>query len=114
MTHRRYCRAKESFMTASTSTMTGSTSMNTASAFTTRAFWENLWRKSGMNFVAISVLAYVIYPSQPQIGAPSDVVGGFYNADRMRILIAAALAGWNVVNIMWFAAALRNVLADAG
>src|SRR5262249_47847673 len=37
-----------------------------------------------------------------------------YGAERTRILIAAALAGWNVVNIMWFAAALRTVLADKG
>jgi hypothetical protein len=89
------------------------TSANTPSAFNTGAFWENLWRKSGINFVVIGVIAYVIYPSQPQVGA-SAAVAAFYNAERMRILIAAALAAWNVVNLMWFAAALTNVLADKG
>jgi hypothetical protein len=101
-------------MSASTSAITAPTSVNTSGTFTTPVFWENLWRKSGINFVALSVIAYVIYPSQPQAGASSDVVGAFYNAERTRILIAAALAAWNVVNIMWFAAALRNVLADKG
>src|SRR5262245_29062781 len=97
-------------MTASGSPMTASTSVSTGSGFTTGAFWDNLWRKSGINFVAISVVAYLIYPSQPEVGASPDAVAAFYNAERVRILIAAALAGWNVVNIMWFAAALRTVL----
>src|SRR5262245_27281523 len=86
-----------------------STSSNTSNVYTTREFWERLWRNSGIQFVAISVIAYFIYPTQPQMGASPDAVGAFYNSERTRILIAAALAGWNVVNIMWFAAALRTV-----
>ena len=101
-------------MNASTAAVPGSTSVNTTSAFHTGAFWENLWRKSGINFVVIGVIAYVIYPSQPQVGTSADAVSAFYNAERMRILLAAALAAWNVVNLMWFAAALRNVLVDKG
>jgi hypothetical protein len=69
---------------------------------------------SGITFVALFIITYVIYPAQPQIGASADVLTAFYVGERTRILIAAALSGVNVLNLMWFAAALRNTLADAG
>lgn len=96
-------------MSASATATTASTSR-----YTTRAFWERLWRMSGINFVALFILAYVIYPSQPQVGAPADALVAFYSGDRTRILIAAVIAAQNVLNLMWFAAAIRATLADAG
>ena len=96
--------------------MSGSTAAmpSSASVYTTRGFWEGLWRKSGINFVALAIVAYVIYGSQPHVGAPADALAAFYGGHRTRILIAAALSGLNILNLMWFAAALRTTLADAG
>jgi len=96
-------------MSASTTATASSTSVNT-----TRAFWERLWRLSGINFVVFVIIAYVIYGYQPQVGAPADALAAFYGGHRTRILIAAAFSGLNVLNLMWFAAALRTTLADAG
>src|SRR5216117_4383190 len=96
-------------LSASTTAMTSSTSV-----YTTRGFWERLWRMSGINFVAFVIIAYVIYGFQPQVGAPADALVAFYDGHRTRILIAAAFSGLNVLNLMWFAAALRTTLADAG
>src|SRR5438445_9299218 len=96
----------EILMSASTTAMTSST--------TTRGFWERLWRLSGINFVAFAIIAYVIYGHQPQVGASADALGAFYDGHRTRILIAATFSGLNVLNLMWFAAALRSTLADAG
>ena len=96
-------------MSASTAAMPSSTSV-----YTTRGFWEGLWRKSGISFVAFAIIAYVIYGYQPQVGAPADALVAFYDGHRTRILIAAAFSGLNVLNLMWFAAALRTTLADAG
>src|SRR2546430_10104509 len=96
----------EILMSASTTAMTSST--------TTRGFWERLWRLSGINFVAFAIIAYVIYGHQPQVGAPADALVAFYDGHRTRILIAAAFSGLNVLNLLWFAAALRTTLADAG
>ncbi len=79
-----------------------------------RAFWERLWRLSGNNFVIFAIIAYVLYGSQPQVGASPDVLVAFYDGHRTRILIAAAISGLAVLNLMWFAAALRTTLADAG
>jgi hypothetical protein len=69
---------------------------------------------SGINFVVFLIIAYVIYGNQPQVGASADALAGFYSGDRTRILIAAVFSGMAVLNLLWFAAALRKTLADAG
>ena len=96
-------------MSASTIAKTSSTS-----AYTTSVFWERLWRMSGINFVVFLIIAYVIYGYQPQVGASADALVAFYHGDRTRILIAAVFSGLTVLNLLWFAAALRTTLADAG
>jgi hypothetical protein len=79
-----------------------------------RAFWERLWRMNGNSIVLFAIIAWVLYGSQPNAGAPPDAVATFYASHRTRILIAAVVSGLNVLNLMWFAATLRTVLADAG
>lgn len=96
-------------MSASTTVTSSSTSV-----YKTPVFWERLWRMSGINFVVFFIIAYFIYPNQPQVGAPADALVAFYSGDRTRILIAAVVAGMAVLNLLWFAAALRTTLADAG
>jgi len=85
-----------------------------ASLYTTSAFWERLWRTSGLQFVGFFVIASFIYGFQPQVGAPTDALAAFYTGGRTRILIAAIFSGLNLLNLLWFAAALRTTLADAG
>jgi hypothetical protein len=96
-------------MSESTTAMTSS-----ASVYSTRAFWERLWRTAGLQFVGFFIIAYLIYGNQPQVGASADSLVAFYHGDRLRIMIAVVFAGLNVLNLMWFAAALRAALADAG
>ena len=91
-----------------------STSTSSASLFTTPAFWERFWRTSGIQFVVIFVIAYLIYGDQPPVGASADALLAVYGGNRTRILIAAVISGLNMLNLMWFAAALRAALADAG
>jgi hypothetical protein len=96
-------------MSASARAMGSSTS-----AYSNPAFWERLWRSSGIQFVGLFIVASVIYGSQPQVGASADALVAFYNGDRTRILIAAFFSGLNLLNLLWFTAALRTTLADAG
>ena len=96
-------------MSTSTTAMPSSRSVTT-----TPQFWERLWRTSGMQFVGLFIVAYVVYGFQPHVGASADALVAFYNGDRMRVLIAAVCGGLAVLNLMWFAAALRTTLADAG
>jgi len=90
---------------AMSSPMSGSTS--------TPAFWENLWRTAGIQFVGFFVITALIYGTHPQVGAPADALAAFYTGHRTRVLIATALSGLNLLNLLWFAAALRTTLADA-
>ena len=96
-------------MTSSTKAIDSSTS-----GYNTPAFWEHLWRTSGLQFVGFFIITSVIYGYQPQVGASPDALVAFYNGDRTRILVAAALSGLNLLNLLWFAAALRTTLSDAG
>src|SRR3989441_1750086 len=96
-------------MSASTEAMPSSTSM-----YNNRVFWERQWRGSGIIFVVLVIVGYVLYGSQPGVGASADALVAFYDGHRMRILIAAAASGLNILNLMWFAASLRTTLADAG
>ena len=87
------------------------TAAPSSSGYTTRAFWERLWRTAGIQYVGFFIVTSIIYGYQPQVGASADALTAFYSGDRTRILIAAGLSGLNVLNLMWFAAALRTITA---
>jgi hypothetical protein len=103
-------------MSTSIAAMPSSTKAVTSSngGYNNPAFWEYLWRTSGLQFVGFFVITSLIYGYQPQVGASADALAAFYSGDRMRILLAAAFSGLNLLNLLWFAAALRTTLADAG
>jgi hypothetical protein len=87
---------------------------SSTSVYSTHGFWERLWRLSGINFVVFFIIAYAIYGFQPGIGASADALVAFYDGERTRILVASVISAIAVLNLLWFAAALRTTLADAG
>jgi hypothetical protein len=95
------------------STFTSATNSSTGGHFGS-AFWEHLWRTAGIQFAGFFVIASIIYGYQPQVGASADALLAFYDGARTRILIATVFAGFGVLNLMWFAAAIRSTLTDAG
>jgi hypothetical protein len=96
-------------MSATTTAIPSSTSV-----YTTPAFWERLWRTSGIQFVGLFIIASFIYGTQPPVGAPADALTAFFDGDRTRILIAVFFFGLNLLNLLWFTMAVRTILADAG
>jgi hypothetical protein len=76
--------------------------------------WERNWRGSGIISVLFFIVAFVIYGSQPKVGASADKLVSFYDGDRTRILIATVILGLAILNLLWFAAALSGELRDAG
>ena len=56
----------------------------------------------------------MIYGYQPPVNAPGDAVAAFYDGNRTRILIAAIFSGLAILNLLWFAAAIRTTLANTG
>jgi hypothetical protein len=101
-------------MSASTTVASTPALTSSSGLFTTPKFWELLWRSAGIQSVVFFVIAYFIYGDQPRIGSSPDTLVAFYDGNRTRILIAAAVFGFAVLNLMWFAAAIRATLADAG
>jgi hypothetical protein len=85
-----------------------------ASVYTTPAFWERLWRTAGVQAVGLFIIGYAVYGNQPHIGASADTLAAFYAETSTRILIAAPLFGLSILNLLWFAAAVRTTLADRG
>lgn len=94
--------------------MSSSTTRMTSNTVNTPTFWDHFWRTAGIQFAGLFIITAFIYGYQPQVGASSDALAAFYNGERTRILIAAALSGLNLLNLLWFATALRTALADAG
>ena len=94
--------------------MTTSTGTASDSVYSSSAFWERLWRTAGIQSALCFGVAFIVHGHQPQVGASADALAAFYDGDRMRILIAAVFYGLAVLNLMWFAAAIKTTLADAG
>jgi len=94
--------------------MSAPTTVTLSNPYTKPAFWERLWRTGGIQSLFFFVVAYVVYGHQPEVGASPDTVVAFYVGERIRILVTAVACGFAVLNLMWFAAALRTTLADAG
>ena len=96
-------------MSASTTAVPSS-----ASVYAAPAFWERLWRTSGLQFVVLFIIASLVFGHQPQVGASPEALDAFYTGERTRILIAVFFSGLNLLNLLWFTAALRTTLVDAG
>lgn len=87
---------------------------HSTSLTTTPQFWEGLWRTAGLQSAGLFVLAYFVCGDVPHVDASAEALLAFYQGDRLRILIAAVITGFAVLNLTWFAAALRTTLAEAG
>ncbi len=82
-------------MSASTTIVTAGQPVTTSTTNAYgREFWDHLWRTAGLQSVGCFAGAYFVYGYQPEV--------------------AAILAGMAILNLMWFAAAIRTTLIDAG
>jgi len=95
-------------------TLISKTSTSSTSKYASGEFFEFLWRTAGVQAVGLFIVAYAFYGYQPGVGASADTLVAFYNGQSTRILIGAIFGGLTVLNLMWFAAALRTTLADEG
>src|SRR5436853_7249435 len=89
-----------------------SAGQSSRSRFTSPAFWEGLWRTSGLQFVGLFIIAYFIYGTQPPVGASAEALTAFFNGDRSRILIAVVCFGLTLLHLPWFTIDVRTVLPE--
>jgi hypothetical protein len=78
------------------------------------AFFQRLWHSAGIQFAVLVVIASALYRGQPKVGASHADLISFYDGHSTRILIATVVVGLAFLNLMWFGAALRTALHDAG
>ena len=76
--------------------------------------FDRVFRSSGIGFAVLFVVSYLIRGAQPEIGASAGSLASFYVDDRGRVLIGTVLLAFNLLNLLWFAAALSRDLRDAG
>ena len=80
-------------MSESTAAVTSS-----ASVYTTRGFWEPLWRTAGLQFVAFSIVAYLIYGNQRAMLIMAGTFGlwraGLISNARFAAGVAALRTAW--------------------
>jgi len=79
-----------------------------------RPFWERMWRSAGLQSAVLFAIAYFLCGSLPRMNASSDAIVSVYAQGRTGIYVGAAVGGLAVLNLAWFAAAIRAALADAG
>jgi hypothetical protein len=80
----------------------------------TNVNWERYGRATGIVFVVLFIVSYVIYGTPPKVGASTSDITAFYVGDRGKILTAMVLFGLAVVFLLWFAAAIASALRDVG
>jgi hypothetical protein len=76
--------------------------------------WDRIWRGSGVVSAVLLIIAFVLYGSQPKLGASAVNLVSFFDGDRTRILIATVFFCLVFLELLWFGAALSSVLRDAG
>jgi len=78
-----------------------------------RAFFEHLWRSGGIQGVAFIVVGAIVAGFGPGLASASSVAA-FYTANATRLLIATPILALGVLNIIWWAQAIRVSLAEVG
>jgi hypothetical protein len=96
-------------MTASATAV--ATSANAAS---NHLRFERVWRLGGVLSVAVTVIAFALSGVQPGILASREALNAYYVGNEFLLLVAVALSGVGIIGLLWFGAAIRAVLVEAG
>jgi hypothetical protein len=76
--------------------------------------WERWARASGIGFVVLIVVSFVVFGEQPKLDAQPNEIADFYDGDRGRILTAVPIFAVAFVLFLWFVGAIANALREAG
>lgn len=76
--------------------------------------WERWARLSGIGFVIVFVVAFLLYGDAPGPNASPQDLTAFYDGDRGRILTATVLLGVSQLLFLLFAGAVASALRVAG
>jgi hypothetical protein len=73
-----------------------------------------LARAAGAGFVVFAVAAFIVGGETPKVGdSPADLVS-YYDGDRGKVLASSMLFCVALLLLLWFAAAIANLLRESG
>lgn len=80
----------------------------------TNVNWERWSRATGIVFVVLFIVGFIVLGSQPGVNDSIQQIGSYYDGDRSRILTAGVILGIAMLFFIWFVGAVANALREAG
>lgn len=76
--------------------------------------WERWARGAGAGFVVLTVAAFIVGGDAPRVGDSTDDLISYYDGDRGKVLVSGLLFAFGLALLLWFAAAIANMLRESG
>lgn len=76
--------------------------------------WERWSRASGIAFVVLTILAFVVGGEPPTVGDPAEDVISYFDGDRGQVLVSSLLFAFALGFWLWFAGSVANNLRERG
>jgi hypothetical protein len=76
--------------------------------------WERWARASGIGFVVLFIVAFIILGETPKVNDSTDEIVSFFDGDRGRVLTSMIVFGIAFILLLWFVGAIANALREAG
>ena len=75
--------------------------------------WERWARATGIGFVVLTVSAFIVGGEAPTVTDSTEDLISYYG-DRGQVLVSSLLFGIALLFLLWFAAAIGNLLRESG
>jgi hypothetical protein len=76
--------------------------------------WERWARASGIGFVVLFIVAFIILGNPPKVNDSTDEIVSFFDGDRGRVLTSMIVFGIAFILLLWFVGTISNALREAG
>ena len=76
--------------------------------------WERWARATGIGFVVMFILAFVVYGEPPKVNDSTAQIVSFFDGDRGRVLTAMILFGIAFILLLAFIGVIASTLREAG
>jgi hypothetical protein len=76
--------------------------------------WERGARATGIGFVVMFIIAFIVYGDPPKVNDSAQQIASFFDGDRGRVLTAMVLFGIAFILLLGFIAVIASTLREAG
>jgi hypothetical protein len=76
--------------------------------------WERGARATGIGFVVMFIIAFIVYGDPPKVNDSAAQIASFFDGDRGRVLTAMVLFGIAFILLLGFIAVIASTLREAG